>query len=369
MIANPKNTRVKKQEISPTTTTNPTFSKIKTDDTITQGEPEEEIDECQLGYQKISNLEKYGLTKKDTDILRSYGHNTIESVMMVTKRKIMSYDGISEAKATKILIEVRKLMDVGFTKADKVLEQRQNLIKIRTGSRQLDRILGGGIETGSMTEVFGESGSGKSQLCHTLAVNCQLPADEGGGEGRCLWLDTEGTFRTERIVEISDKLGLNFDCVLDNISVARIFNTQHQMDMMVQASALLAASKYSLVIVDSVINLFRNEFSGRGELADRQMALNRFLRHLMRLSCEYGVAVVMTNQVCATVDGSAVFGAPDKVGSGGHVLAHACQTRISFDKTKKKGKKMAKLFQSPLLPEAECFFAIADGGLEDYEKE
>lgn len=242
------------------------------------------------------------------------------------------------------------------------------MIKIRTGSRAMDRLFGGGIETGSITEIFGEAGSGKTQLCHTLAVNCQLPGDEGGGEGKCMWLDTEGTFRSERIFMISEALDLNFQCVLDNITIARIYNSEHQMEILGEAAALMTTSKYSLLIVDSVMALFRNDFRGRGELADRQCNLAKFLRHLLRLADEFGVAIVLTNQVSATVDGSVQMGAPEKVPVGGHILAHASTTRASFEKGK-RGKRICKLFSSPVLPESECLFKVGDGGIEDYEKQ
>lgn len=324
-------------------------------------------DELDLGYQRVDVLEKYGIDMKDIERLKAFGFFTVESLVYVPKKSLLTIDQISEGKVDKILREARKLVNVTFSSASKILEQRENLIKIRTGSRCMDRLFGGGIETGSITEIFGEAGVGKTQLCHTLAVTCQLPGDEGGGEGKCMWLDTEGTFRSERIFMISEALNLNYQCVLDNITIARIYNSEHQMEILGEAAALMSTSKYSLLIVDSVMALFRNDYSGRGELADRQCCLGKFLRHLLRLADEFGIAIVLTNQVSATVDGSVQMGAPEKTPVGGHILAHASTTRVFFDKAK-RGKRICKLYSSPVLPEGECYFKIGDGGIEDFEK-
>uniref|UniRef100_A0A0K0FUM2 DNA repair protein Rad51 homolog (inferred by orthology to a D. melanogaster protein) n=1 Tax=Strongyloides venezuelensis TaxID=75913 RepID=A0A0K0FUM2_STRVS len=316
----------------------------------------EEEDELDVGYQKIEILEKYGIDTKDIQRLKGYGFFTVESLLYVTKKALVNLDQFSEDKVNKILRQAKKLVsNVSFTSASKILEQRENLIKIRTGSRAMDRLFGGGIETGSITEIFGEAGTGKTQLCHMLAVNCQLPADEGGGEGKCMWLDTEGSFRSERIFSIN------------NITYARVYNSEHQVEILGEAAALMSTSKYSLLIVDSIMALFRNDYRGRGELADRQCMLGKFLRHLLRLADEFGVAIVMTNQVTATVDGSVQMGAPEKTPVGGHILAHASTTRACFEKGK-KGKRICKLYASPALPEGECIFKVGDGGIEDYEK-
>lgn len=128
------------------------------------------------------------------------------------RRALEQIKGISEQKASKLLAEgmptlpyiyqglalttvASKLVPMGFTTATEMHQRRSELISITTGSKQLDTLLAGGVETGSITEIFGEFRTGKSQICHTLAVTCQLPFDMGGGEGKCLYIDTEGTFR------------------------------------------------------------------------------------------------------------------------------------------------------------------------------
>ncbi|GMF18872.1 unnamed protein product [Phytophthora fragariaefolia] len=135
----------------------------------------------------------------------------------------------------------------------------------------------GGIETGSITELFGEFRTGKTQLCHQLCVTCQLPVDRGGGEGKALYIDTEGTFRPQRLQAIAERYGLDGDSVLDNVAFARAYNSEHQMQLLVQASAMMAESRFALVIVDSATALFRTDYSGRGELAARQQELAKYV--------------------------------------------------------------------------------------------
>ncbi|XP_029351788.1 DNA repair protein RAD51 homolog 1 isoform X2 [Echeneis naucrates] len=221
-----------------------------------------------------------------------------------------------------------------------------------------------GIETGSITEMFGEFRTGKTQLCHTLAVTCQLPIDQGGGEGKAMYIDTEGTFRPERLLAVAERYGLVGSDVLDNVAYARAFNTDHQTQLLYQASAMMAESRYALLIVDSATALYRTDYSGRGELSARQGHLGRFLRMLLRLADEFGVAVVITNQVVAQVDGAAMFSADPKKPIGGNILAHASTTRLYLRKGRGE-TRICKIYDSPCLPEAEAMFAINADGVGD----
>merc|ERR1719347_1190364 len=205
-----------------------------------------------------------------------------------------------------------KLVPTGFTTATEMHLKRSQIIQVTTGSKELDKLLNGGIETGSITELFGEFRTGKSQLCHTMAVTCQLPIDMGGAEGKCLYIDTEGTFRPERLLATAERYGLSGNDVLDNVATARAYNTDHQTQLLIQASAMMAESRYALIVIDSATALYRTDYSGRGELSARQMHLARFLRMLLRLADEFGVAVMVTNQVVAQVDGAAMFSADPK---------------------------------------------------------
>ncbi|RLO09788.1 hypothetical protein DYB28_011522 [Aphanomyces astaci] len=271
----------------------------------------------------ISALEQSGVNASDINKLKEAGFHTVDAIAMATKRQLIGIKGITEAKADKMLKASREMVNVGFTTAADVMQSRKDLITLTTGSSALDELLRGGFETGSITELFGEFRTGKTQLCHQLCVTCQLPVDKGGGEGKALFIDTEGTFRPQRLVAIAERYGLDGDSVLDNVAFARAYNSEHQMQLLSQASAMMAESRYALVVVDSATALFRTDYSGRGELAARQQELAKyvehiplyffpinktcsslsvghdyeFLRALTRMADEFGVAVVITNQV------------------------------------------------------------------------
>ncbi|CDJ49680.1 DNA repair protein, putative [Eimeria brunetti] len=290
----------------------------------------EHAEDIQTGPLKLEHLLAKGLTKKDLELLKEGGLHTVECVAFAPLKTLLSIKGISEQKAAK-------------------LKQAS------------------GIETGNLTELFGEFRTGKTQLCHTLAVSCQLPVEQSGGEGKCLWIDTEGTFRPERIVSIAKRFGLDPGDCLDNIAYARAYNCDHQLELLTQAGAMMAESRFALLIVDSATALYRSEFAGRGELASRQMHLCRFLRCLQRIADTYGVAVVVSNQVVAKVDnGPSLFNSNEKLPIGGNIMAHASQTRLYLRKGKGESR-ICKIYDSPSLPEGEAVFAIGEGGIGDYD--
>ncbi|EDK45344.1 meiotic recombination protein DMC1 [Lodderomyces elongisporus NRRL YB-4239] len=219
----------------------------------------------------------------------------------------------------------------------------------------------------SITEVFGEFRCGKTQLCHTLCVAAQLPKDLGGGEGRVAYIDTEGTFRPERIRAIANRFGVDPDNCLENISYARALNSEHQIELVEQLGNELAEGTYSLLIVDSILACFRVDYSGRGELNERQQKLNQHLSHLTRLAEDYNIAVFLTNQVQSDPGASSLFAAADgRKPVGGHVLAHASATRILLRKGRGE-ERVGKLQDSPNMPEKECVYVIGEGGIKDSE--
>lgn len=317
-----------------------------------------------FGPQLINVLESHGIPAADCKKLAEAGYYTVESVAFAPKKAVVAVKGISEAKAEKIMAEAHKLVPMGFTSATEFHQKRAEIIQITTGSKELDKLLGGGIETGSITEIFGEFRTGKTQICHMLAVTCQLPVDMGGGEGRCLYIDTEGTFRPERLLAVSERYGLSGSDVLDNVAYARAYNSDHQSELLMQAAAMMTESRYALLIVDSATSLYRTDYSGRGELSARQMHLARFLRTLLRLADEFGVAVVITNQVVAQVDGAAMFASDPKKPIGGNIIAHASTTRLYLRKGRAE-TRICKIYDSPCLPEAEAMFAINPDGIGD----
>jgi len=265
-----------------------------------EGAEESQVDQ-------VEALENHGIGTSDINKLRAANFHTAQQVAYAPMKHLELIKGISEMKAKKIQEAAFKIVPMGFSTATDILQQRQQVIHITTGSKELDTLLQGGIETGSITEIFGEFRTGKSQLCHTLAVTAQLPCEYGGGQGKTLYVDTEGTFRPERYVGISERYGLEPTEVLDNICFARAYNTDHQMKLLDEANKMMCEGRFALVIVDSATALFRTDFSGRGELSARQIKLGQFLRQLLGLCDSFGVAVVITNQVVAQVDGSAMY--------------------------------------------------------------
>jgi len=217
----------------------------------------------------------------------------------------------------------------------------------------------------SITEAFGEFRTGKTQISLTLCVTCQIP-DASGVTGKAAFIDTEGTFRPDRLRDIAARFGLDPEEVLDNVAYARAFNTEHQMELITMIAAKMAEEpgRYKLLVVDSIISLFRTDFSGRGELGERQQRLNQMLAKLIRISEEFNVAVFITNQMMADPAGGLTFVPDPKKPVGGHVLAHASATRIALRKGRNE-TRIAKIYDSPDLPEAEATYAITMGGIDN----
>lgn len=282
---------------------------------------------------------------------------------MTSKRSLYRVKGMSEAKVDKIKEAACKVLDAGFITALEYSVKRQSVFKLSTGSTDLDRLLGGGIQSMSITEAFGEFRTGKTQLCLTLCISCQL-TDQS--TGKAAYIDTEGTFRPERLREIAKRFDVDPDEALENVAYARAFNSEHQMDLITLISAKFAEEpgKYKLLVVDSIISLFRSDFSGRGDLGERQQKLNQMLARLTRISEEYNVAVFITNQMMSDPSATMTFVADPKKPVGGHVLAHASTTRIALRKGRNE-TRIAKIYDAPDLPEAEATYAIGEGGIID----
>ena len=241
-------------------------------------------------FHPIDLLQDHGINASDISKLRDAGFNSIESVTYSTKKTLVSIKGLSEVKVEKIIDACSKICQMGFAPSNIYLEKRKNLVFLTTGSSELDKLLGGGIESDSITELFGEFRTGKTQICHTLCVTCQLPRENGGGAGKALYIDTEGTFRPEKLKPIAERFGLDPDEVISNVLYARAYNSDHQNKLLMQACALMTESKFALLIVDSATNLYRTDYSGRGELSARQMSLAKFLRNLQKIADEHQIA-------------------------------------------------------------------------------
>lgn len=322
-------------------------------------------EEVPMSIINVDELQNHGINASDLQKLKASGIFTINTVLSTTRRHLAKIKGLSEVKVEKIKEAAGKIIKVGFIPATIQLDIRQKVYSISTGSKQLDSILGGGIMTMSITEVFGEFRCGKTQMSHTLCITAQLSKELGGGEGKVAYIDTEGTFRPERIKQVAERYELDPEVCLENISYARALNSEHQMELVEQLGGELSTGQYRLVIVDSIMANFRVDYSGRGELNERQQKLNQHLFRLNRLSEEFNVAVFMTNQVQSDPGASALFASADgRKPVGGHVLAHASATRILLRKGR-GDERVAKLQDSPDMPEKECVYVISEKGITD----
>ena len=307
-------------------------------------------------YHPIDLLQDYGINNGDIKKLIDAGYNSLESVAYTPKKNLTVIKGLSELKVDKIIKAVFDFLKLGIQPCSIALEERKKLTRITSGSKELDNLLGGGFESNSITELFGEFRTGKTQICHTLCVTCQLPKSEGGGEGKAIYIDTEGTFRPEKLAPIAERFNLDPKEVIENVFYARAYNSDHQNKLLFQVCGLMCEHKFSLLIVDSATALYRTDYTGRGELSNRQMSLAKFLRNLQKIADEHKVVVVLTNQVVATVDGNS-FGGNDKKPIGGHIMAHACQTRL-FLKKGLKQNRICKIYDNPSLSGSEATFSI-----------
>ena len=315
---------------------------------------------------KVKNLADLpGVGQNILSKLTEAGYTTLESVAVISPQELSASVGIPLATAQKIIKEAREALDIRFKTALEVKKERVNTKKITTGSHALDELLGGGIETRTMTEFFGEFGSGKTQLCHQLSINVQLPPEKGGLSGKAFYIDTEGTFRWERIEAMAKALGLDPDIAMNNIFYERAVNSDHQIAIVENdLPELLAKEPIKLIIVDSVTSHFRAEFPGRENLAVRQQKLSAHLHQLVRIAEMYDLAVVVTNQVMARPD--AFYGDPT-VAVGGHTLYHVPGVRVQLKKSR-GNKRIARVVDAPHLPEGETVFAILDEGVRDTEE-
>jgi len=300
--------------------------------------------------------------EKTAQKLKDAGFADMMRLATATAKELAVKAEIGEGVAEKVIEAARKAESIDFETAFDVMERRRDVGYITVGSEAFNELIGGGIETQSLTEVFGEFGSGKSQISHELAVTVQLPSDKGGLDGECVFIDTENTFRPERVEQIAAAFDLDPEEMLQNIHIARAFNSAHQMLMADKINELIQnGSNIRLVIVDSLMAHFRAEYVGRESLATRQQKLNQHLHALQNIANTYNVAVFVTNQVQARPD--AFFGSPTKA-IGGHVLGHASTYRIWLKKGL-AGKRIARLVDSPHLPEGECVFKITADGIVD----
>jgi DNA repair protein RadA len=203
-----------------------------------------------------------------------------------------------------------------------------------------------------------------SQICHTLCAMVQGPKGDGGLEAGAVYIDTEGTFRPERIAEIAEARDMDSEKILSRITVARAYNSAHQELIVKELGRIIEPNKVKLVVLDSAVAHYRAEFLGRGTLSERQQRLNRFMHQLLRIAEIYNVAVVVTNQVQSAPD--SFFGDPTRP-TGGHVVAHTSTYRLYLRKAAKN--RIARMVDSPYHPERDAVFVLDEKGVDDPAEE
>lgn len=321
----------------------------------------EEVSDEKKGKTVVSIEDLPGVGPATADKLRKSGYDELVKIATASPHELEEAADIGVETAKKTINAARDALEMGYEPADRIMERRKTIGKIQTGSKELDKLLGGGVETQAITEAYGKFSSGKSQLAFQLSINVQKPVDQGGLGGACLFVDSESTFRPERIAQVAKSMGLDPDEVLKNIYVAKAVNSDHQMVLIDKAEKIVKEKNIKIVIIDSITSLFRMDYIGRGALGERQQKLNKHLHTLQKLADTNNIAIYITNQVMD--DPSIMFGDPTKP-IGGHVLAHLATYRIYLRKCKEE-KRIARLVDSPNLPEAECVFRVTPEGLKD----
>ena len=300
--------------------------------------------------------------------LREAGFRSIKDLVIRGPIDIAEATGITIEKCTLLCNRAREILedngvfDKPFITANQIYEKRKSEYRIATGSKNLDELLGGGVETRAITELYGEYGTGKTQICLTLCVTVQQNESEDN-LSRALYVDTENTFRPERIASIASARKIDPNRALENIIVAKAYNSSHQEVIIQESPNIINLNNIKIIIVDSIVSHYRAEFLGRSFLSERQQRINRLLHILLRIAETCKVAVVITNQIQSSPD--AIFGDPHKA-TGGNVMAHASTYRLYL---KKAGKnRIARMVDSPYHSESEILFTLNEQGIGDPQK-
>jgi len=306
-----------------------------------------------------------GVGPATAEKLKELGFHTVESLATATVREVVPA-GIGEKQAAKIINEARNSIALTFVRADELMRMKENVLRLSTGSRALDELIGGGLESQTITEFYGEYGDGKSILCHQLAVNVQLPPGQGGLDGSALYLDTEQTFRPEWIVRMANAIGIDPEKAAQRIIYSEAYNSDHQMLLLEKADQIIKENNVRLIIIDSLTSHFRSEYLGREMLAERQQKLNNHMHRMIRLARSFNAVAVVTNQVMSRPD---AFFANSVDPVGGHIVAHTSHTRVFIRRAASGPIRIARLVSSPYLPEGERLFKVTEEGIVDVSEE
>ncbi|KAF8735213.1 hypothetical protein AX14_002478 [Amanita brunnescens Koide BX004] len=316
-------------------------------------------------FDLVDELQQHGINMQDILKLKAAAINTVSGVNMTTRRQLLKIKGMSEAKVEKIKEAAHKILVCIHEPSPQLIAKL--LCRVLHSLRALKCKIGENeFSQSTIVPVYGEFRTGKTQLAHTMSVVAQLPPELGGVSGKVAYVDTEGTFRPDRIKSIAERFGVDGNMALENILYARAFNSEHQMELINECSIRFAEDKdFRLLIVDSIMALFRVDYSGRGELSERQQKAGQMLSKLTKLSEEYNIAILLTNQVQSDPGATMTFVAGGALKPiGGHILSHASATRMFLRKGRAE-ERVAKLVDSPDKPESEASYKLDEGGWAD----
>jgi len=309
-----------------------------------------------------------GIGKSHIEALKREGITTVEYLASFSIRELEQIRGIGPEASRKLWeAAIRHVEPKTFVTAVEIYEEEKNIERLTTGSKALDELLGGGLETKAITEIAGPYGGGKTQISHQLCINVQLPKDEGGLEASVLYHDVEGTFSVERIRQIAEARGLDPKKIANNIIVAKCYNADHQLFVMENSEKIIEEHNVRLIIVDGVMSHLRSEYIGREALAERQQQLNRYLRKLRNLARAHNAVAFITNQV--VTNPQATYFTTDMEAIGGNIIAHNVVTRLWIRRPNDmKPTRIIKLYKSPKLPSGQVAIKITGRGVEDVEE-
>ncbi len=276
------------------------------------------------------------------------GLTTVESLALCEPSQLAEILGLAPELCREIVENAVRHLPFRLEKA----QNGEQVAYVTTGCRALDDLLGGGVETGAVTELVGEFGTGKTQLCHQLCVTVQLPREEGGLEAGAVYIDTEGTFRPERIVQMASRFNLEPRKALRNILYARARNKAEQLALIIEAEKLVR-EKIRMVILDGIAAFFSGGRNGNAKVV-REMLIH--LSRLRVLARKHNLAVIITNHVVSKP------GIVEKMPFGDPYTAVIVDTRVFLYKVRETLRRAETVFGAPA---GSTVFSIAENGVVD----
>jgi RecA/RadA recombinase len=288
--------------------------------------------------------------------LRAAGYTELMVIAVASPKDLSDECEVGERKAMDIIEGAKLCVDIGgFETNDPILERKRGVKKLKTGSIAFDELMNGGLETQSIVEIFGKKRSCKTQMCLQLAVNAMLPEYDGGLDSDVVFIDTQGNFVPEKMMQMATGVGLNPQAALKRIHVGKALNSNHQTLLVEEATELLKKHSIRLIIIDSFTSHFKEEYIGRGMLAEKQQRMYRLMYELLDLAMNNNILVIITN-IPATD--------PRNGSHCNYVMGHSATFRIYLSQCT-AGRGTVRLIDSPNLPDGETTIRISDDGIGD----